>query len=163
MQAHDGRRTCSPNVADPKRTNRALPDWLEQQERPALRVWGGLAEPPVRQIRLVPQRRTERSAAKEELVRQDRKRKARAALEEWAHPGRQPEQSEHRIRTRRSPAAEQTQSAISWTNPPSYIDEQDLHRFDKFRTNAGQKTEHRRQANRCLLLIAFEEVGFSLI
>ena len=121
MQAHDGRRTCSPNVADAHRTNRALPDGLEQQEPPARGGWGeweALAESPLRQARVLPGRRTVRSAAEEELVRQERKAEARAAPEERAHPGRQLEQSGRRIRTRRSPAAEQIRGAISWTNPP---------------------------------------------
>src|ERR1700722_192254 len=101
MRARDGRRTCSPNVADPHRTSRALPEWLEQQEQRAWGAWRVWAEPPVRQARRGSQQRTERLAAKEELVRHERERKGGGASERWAHPGRPPKQSEYSIRTRR--------------------------------------------------------------
>jgi hypothetical protein len=96
-----------------------------------LRAWLALPEPAAR---LALQGRTEGPEAKEELVQQQQELEARGELEEPARPVRQPEKSRRKIRRKRSPIAEEHQGAISWTNPPGYIDEQDLQRFDEFMT-----------------------------
>jgi hypothetical protein len=101
-----------------------------------LRAWQASPVLPARRALLVPQHRKESSAAPEELVWQQQDMELREAKEEWVDPEHQPGRSRRKIRRRQPQEAKEPYCAISWTNPPCYIDEQDLHRFDKFTIKA---------------------------